>query len=126
MGASDVRWNSATTSALHRAYHFYTTNTASGIEFAFPRLDKCDGTEPSISELINVGESGWIDLSPNRFVANLYNGVTYNGSNLGSFVFDGSTGYSDIPLTSYTPYCVDIWFNNHDDITSAAMQGNYQ
>lgn len=51
----DVRWNPGTTSSMHRSYHFYTTNTASGIEWAYPRLDKCDGTEPTIQQLASRG-----------------------------------------------------------------------
>jgi len=51
----DVRWNPGTTTSMHRSYHFYTTNTASGIEWAYPRLDKCDGTEPTLKELASRG-----------------------------------------------------------------------
>ena len=91
VGAQDVRWASGTTTAMHRAYHFYTTNTSSGIEFAYPRLDKCDGTEPSIKELIEVGESGAVGLVKGKKL-DLYNGVSFGeeGKNVGYFTFDGS------------------------------------
>lgn len=54
-GQEDVRWPSSTTSSMHRTYHYYTTNTSSGVEWAYPRLDKCDGTEPSLKELLTKG-----------------------------------------------------------------------
>lgn len=65
-GSQDVRWNPGTTTSMHRSYHYYTTNTASGIEWAFPRLDKLDGTQPSLADLIYTGESTWRDLSGNN------------------------------------------------------------
>lgn len=55
LGAQDVRWPSSTTTSMHRTYHYYTTNTASGIEWAYPRVDKCDGTEPTIHQLVQRG-----------------------------------------------------------------------
>jgi len=91
VGTQDVRWASTTTTSMHRAYHYYTTNTASGIEFSYPRLDKCDGNEPSISDLINIGESGFKGLTKGKKLKN-NNGVGFGkeGKNLGYFTFDGS------------------------------------
>jgi len=95
-GNKDTRWASSTTSARHRTYHYYTTNTASGIEFAYPRVDKCDGTEPSISELINRGESGWINLK-NKSLYQPKNRVDYLQSGTkNSFSFDGTDDYIDL------------------------------
>lgn len=117
VGTQDVRWASNTTTAMHRAYHFYTTNTASGIEFAFPRLDKCDGNEPSIKELIEIGESGYLGLVKGR------NFKTYNGlgfgqerKNVGYFNFDGSNDYidtgSDIIISPDNQgWTAEYWFN---------------
>jgi len=119
VGAQDVRWNSGTTSALHRAYHYYTTNTASGIEFAYPRLDKCDGTEPTIKELIEVGESGGKGLISGKKL-DLYNGVDFGeeGRNVGYFSFDGTDDYITLPNFTYTPYCLDFWVYNNTQITA--------
>lgn len=61
-GDQDVRWNPGTTTSMHRSYHFYTTNTASGLEWLAPRVDKCDGNEPSISELMRQGDGQLIDM----------------------------------------------------------------
>ncbi len=95
VGDEDVRWKPGTTSARHRAYHYYTTNENSGIEFSYPRLDKCDGTQPSIEELINTGESGWVDLTNSHRRCKLYNGIQYNTQSK-SLMFDGSDDYVDI------------------------------
>jgi len=96
VGAQDVRWVPGTTSARHRAYHYYTTNVNSGIEFAYPRIDKIDGKEPSINELINRGESGWLDLAGDS-IGQVQNGLQYasNGAQ-SSFNFDGTDDYVSI------------------------------
>jgi len=105
IGGQDSRWASSTTSAMHRSYHYYTTNVNSGIEFAYPRVDKIDGKEPSIKELIEKGESGWSDLINKNTKANTYNGINYtsNGKK-SSFTFDGTDDYlyfnTDIGIAS--------------------------
>ena len=107
VGSQDVRWPSGGTSANHRVYHYYTTNTASGIEFAYPRMDKVDGNEPSLYELIYKGESGWRDMV-SKDVLNVENGLIYaDYDKTGSFVFDGTDDYIDVPkdfgvLSAYT------------------------
>lgn len=44
----------------------------------------------------------------------------------GGLDFDGSADYAEVTGISYTPYVIDIWFNNHDTINTAQIQGNYQ
>ena len=89
-GTQDVRWASGTTTAQHRTYHYYTTNVSSGLEFAYPRIDKCDGTEPTIKELLEVGESGGIGFITEKKL-DLFNGVGFGteGKNVGYYNFDG-------------------------------------
>jgi len=96
VGAQDVRWASGTTTARHRTYHYYTTNTSSGIEFAYPRVDKIDGKEPSIKELLEQGESGWRDLK-SKTIYDLENKLQYSTDGVKSgFVFDGTDDYVSI------------------------------
>jgi hypothetical protein len=101
VGSADVRWDVSTTTAMHRAYHYYTTNTASGIEFAYPRLDKCDGTQPTIKELIKIGESGGKGLVRGKKL-DLYNGVSFSTErkNVGYYIFDGANDGIKIDETS--------------------------
>jgi hypothetical protein len=47
----DFVWNTGTTSAGHRSYLYYCTNTTVRQWWCYPRVDICDGTEPSIAEL---------------------------------------------------------------------------
>jgi len=61
-GDADQRWASGTTTARNRVYHFYTTNTSSGLQFAYPRIDKMDGTEPSLNQLATNAKYGFKNL----------------------------------------------------------------
>ena len=139
VGTEDVRWDPSTTTAMHRTYHYYTTNTASGLEFAYPRLDKCDDTQPSIQELLNVGESKLGDLSRNSNDGLFYNGVGYNYNNGGYFTFDGSNDFIST-TASFTPaqsqiYTISAWFRTStasgrkiigiEDSQTGTTSGNY-
>jgi len=49
---NDFIWRSETTSARHRSYLFYGTNVNQRQYWAYPRVDKLDGTEPTIQQLL--------------------------------------------------------------------------
>lgn len=93
-GTEDLRWDPATTSTYQSVYHYYTTNTASGLEFAAPRLDKCDGTEPTIQQLMRVGDSLWFDSSGNgnHGILNTTTGVTWSSDFGGVWNLNGVSG----------------------------------
>lgn len=57
----DFTWRPETTTARHRAYLYYSTNTDTVQQFAYPRVDLCDGTEPSVEDLINGFEETLVD-----------------------------------------------------------------
>ena len=49
---NDVRMLSDTTQLLHRTYHYYCGDNTTRLQFAYPRIDLCDGTEPTIGDLL--------------------------------------------------------------------------
>jgi hypothetical protein len=65
----DLKWNSDTTYGQHRAYHYYCADATTRLQFYQPRVDLCDGSEPSISELLANDEFAWYDMSMNRYTA---------------------------------------------------------
>lgn len=69
--------------------------------------------------------TSWFDLSGKGNTGTLTNGPTFESSN-GAIVLDGTDDFVTTSLSSYTPYCVDIWFYNDDNIGTSVMQGNYQ
>lgn len=50
----DYKFSSSATSVQHRAYLYYDTNIDDRQYFMKPRLEKVDGIEPSINELLNI------------------------------------------------------------------------
>lgn len=49
----DVKWYPGTTGGYHRVYHYYCGDSTTRLQWFEPRLDKCDGSEPTISDLLN-------------------------------------------------------------------------
>jgi len=111
----DVRWLSDTTQTLHRTYHYYCNDSTTRLQWFDPRIDLCDGTEPTIQDLLTAGTNSWRSMvNENKGI--LTNGVTYNSSNLGSLVFDGTNDYillGPIPFTGNSTKSVSwcIWVN---------------
>ena len=60
---SDVQWLPDNTSAAHRVYHFYCNDNTTRLQFAYPRMDLCDGNQPSIRELLNKSPAEFYDNS---------------------------------------------------------------
>lgn len=49
---NDVKWSSGTTTGVHRTYHYYCADNTTRLEFYMPRIDKRDGTEPTLAQLL--------------------------------------------------------------------------
>ncbi len=66
-----LRTNPANTRILHRAYLYYATGSAGNTMhqwFFYPRVDVLDGTQPSISDLLNNNPNKFKNLvNPNQF-----------------------------------------------------------
>lgn len=50
----DPAWFSDTYGAYHRTYHFYCNDSTTRLQFAYPRIDVCNGTQPTIAELVTA------------------------------------------------------------------------
>jgi hypothetical protein len=59
---NDFSFQAGTTGVSHRAYLFYSTDLTTRQQFVYPRVDLCDGNEPTISELLEGHDSRNIDL----------------------------------------------------------------
>jgi hypothetical protein len=56
---SDPRFPSDATAVYQRCYHYYANDSASNIELGWPRIDVCDGTEPTIDQILNTPPTAW-------------------------------------------------------------------
>ena len=100
IGSGDVKWSSDTTTAQHRAYHYYCADNTSRIQFYDPRVDLINGTEPSIYELVSRPPNIWKSIIDNSINGILTNKPIFDTSNYGIFIFNGSTNLS---LATPTP-----------------------
>ena len=97
----DMVWKTTTVYTQHRSYLFYSEGDATVIQhWAYPRIDLVDGTEPSISDLINnrVNDRYWYDLSGNGRNATLLSGIQKSEEKGGCLDFNRTNdSYALIP-----------------------------
>ena len=66
------------------------------------------------------GSTTWFDVSGNNNSGSLVNGPTFSSANGGSFVFNGSTSYVNVPSLNYTAgssYTLNTWVLNNWTLT---------
>lgn len=108
----DLKWAPGTTSAVHRTYHYYSADSTTRLQFVYPRIDICDGSQPSISDLIKGGESVWRDLSGNNNHHSIIARPTFSDN---SFALTDLTHFSKSAL-SETPSMATVvmWYKTTD------------
>lgn len=94
--SNDYKWRPETTSGNYRTYLYYCTNTSVRQRWAYPRVDICDGTEPTINELLN-------GFDPNETLGTGADWEWYSGSCGGTAVGTGTT-ITESPGSSTTYY----------------------
>lgn len=60
---ADVQWLADSTVGLHRVYHYYCGDNTTRLQFAYPRIDLCDGNQPSLQDLLNKSPAEIYDNS---------------------------------------------------------------
>jgi len=65
IGTGDIKWVTGSVYTRHRTYHYYSLDTGSQLQFFDPRIDLCNGTQPSISDLVTDRTRTWYDISGN-------------------------------------------------------------
>jgi hypothetical protein len=70
-----LKWGPTSTNGQQRVYHYYCPDTTTRVQFVSPRVEVCDGNEPTIQTLLGVPQNRWTDLSGNNFHAG-YQGTT--------------------------------------------------
>jgi len=93
IGTGDLKWSSNSTQGIHRTYLYYCADNTTRLQFYQPRVDVCDGTEPSIQELLQNAGNTWYDVSGNN------NNCTFNdlpSAGTGFYTFNGTSNYGTV------------------------------
>lgn len=120
----ELRWLGNNTAGIHRTYHYYCSDNTTRMQFFQPRVDVCDGTEPSISDLLNNNPGGQLtDLSGNNNHVIITGGPSYSS---GKFTLDGSTqGFARTSaLNNVGTSCSVVIIYKTTDIQELWVQGN--
>jgi hypothetical protein len=91
----DVRWLGDSTIGLHRTYHYYCGDNTTRLQWYDPRFEICDGTEPTIQDLLRSPATYVRNLISNN-KAQLLNGVVWSTVAGGTFNFDGTNDYLNV------------------------------
>jgi hypothetical protein len=101
----------------NRTYHYYCADATTRLQFAYPRIDLVDGTEPSIQELVTNSPSMVRDTSGygnHHYIAGYYTPVSRSPNKI---ALDGSTQSINKAgaLNGATTTCsVVIWYSSTD------------
>lgn len=104
----DMKFASGTTSIRHRTYHYYCADNTTRLQFAYPRIDLVDETEPSIQDLLNGGRRGVVNLANRSQKFILPNKVrkiaatTIGKTNIKKFPFDATDDFIQITGGNHT------------------------
>ena len=107
----DYVWRTDNTQAMHRSYLYYSTNASTVQLWAYPRVDLCDGSEPSIAELCSNAPQKIYDLKTNTAL-NLKNNcllnqnyIEFNGNN------DAEVSLNSSITLGNGAWTVNVWVN---------------
>jgi len=116
---TSFKWRPETTTAKHRSYLFYSTDIDTRQQWCYPRVDICDGTEPTIVDLLNGTDYKHYQITKDLISSK---GINKNSSIL-------SNEFSEVGITeglvAYYPLNGDAkdysGNNNHGTVYGATM-----
>jgi hypothetical protein len=102
---TDCVWlTTASVSAAHRSYLYYSGNTAQYMYWTQPRVDLIDGNQLSLTELINNAPTKLNDLSRNNNICYKLNDPAFSATAKGAMIFNGVGTQLQIPYgNGYDP-----------------------
>ena len=122
----ELKWGPTSTLVQHRCYHYYCGDNTTRLQFADPRIEACDGSEPSIYELVNNGVTQIKDNSSYKnhhyiqtgYVPIVEKAAQLNGSTHGFIRGSGLTGVQS--------NCTIVIYYKTTDSTELWVKGSYQ
>lgn len=123
---SDLKWGPTSTWGQHRCYLYYCSDNTTRLNFADPRIDLCDGNEPTISDLVNKGVTLIMDNSGLNNHHRLFNGYIPTTDAPAKFQLDGTNhGFvRDGALNGVTNNCTVVIYYKTTDTQELWVRGN--
>jgi len=119
-------WKSGAAKTLFRYYLYYSTDATVAMSWYQARIDKIDGNEPSITDMLNQCPDRLVNSVGDGKVFHARNGQSYE-STYKSITFDGSTEYldlgTDFDFKTSGGWTVSTWFKH--DTTHHDKLGNF-
>jgi hypothetical protein len=121
-----LKWGPGSTWGQHRCYHYYCGDSTTRLNFADPRVDLCDGNEPSISEMVSNGATMLMDGSGRNNHHSLFNGYIPTTTGPARFQLDGTNhGFiRNSALNGVTNNCTVVIYYRTSDSQELWVQGN--
>lgn len=114
--ATDYMWAPTNTTSFHRSYLYYSTDITTNQQWYQPRVEICDGTEPTIAELLSDVGNKVYDLSGKGYTATLRNSPSYANRTLqfrSSSTQYATCSFNEGVLTSANnngSWTIETWF----------------
>jgi hypothetical protein len=117
---NDIKFPSDATTMMQRTYHYYGTDVNTRIQFCYPRIDLCDGSEPSIADLLSQDSSMIYDTSGYGNHHNFSNGTSNinpviskspTKASIDESFYIGKSGYMNGAGATCT---VQLWYSTTD------------
>jgi len=89
-------WVSGTAKTQFRYYLYYSTDPTVAMSWYQARIDKIDGNEPSITDMLNQCPDTLYNLTRNGYNFKTRNGLTYNSTDK-AVTLNGSTDWIQLP-----------------------------
>ena len=108
---SDYVWSATSVRTVIRSYLYYSTNTATQQQWYQPRVDKCDGTEPSIQDLLD-DYMNWMDITRKTTSTTLQEVV--RGADAFEFTANNDNSSISVPLANSlnkSAGTIECWIN---------------
>lgn len=105
---NDTKMDVGTTSISQRVYHYYCGDSTTRLQLFDPRVEICDGTQPSVSDLLFGRTNRLNDSSGHAYGAYLQGNPIYNTE--GSIVLDGNNDGLVVPnIDLRKSWTMEIW-----------------
>jgi hypothetical protein len=114
---NDLKWGVASTGTLHRCYHYYCADNTSRLQFLDPRIDLCDGNQPTITDLLTKSPSKLHDTSGNGIDFSIVGYPTFSSSTGGVMQFTNAGA-------SYAFNALNMASSSYTIITAARYSGS--